>query len=266
LLRSREILGSAVDSAYRIATSTGARRVDLIALYGDKDEDRALRRDRAVTRLSKLLETSMSARTGVVTVKVKAYDPVLAQSVCQRLIDLVGEFNLRRRQTRARAERRFSEERLQAVRAELRVSEDRLQQFMQSNRDYRNAPALFLQEQRLQSDVSLLRQVVVTLQQATEQAKIDEVRDTPTITIIESPSVPVRRDSRGAAKAGILGALLGVILGLSLAFARELLSRPEVRHSTEYEEFVELRRELHFDLRHPLRALLRRGTSASSRR
>jgi uncharacterized protein involved in exopolysaccharide biosynthesis len=266
LLRSREILGSAVDSVYRIRNGSVSTSVDLVTLYGGEEENLALRRDRAIARLSELLSTGMSARTGVVTVKVAAYDPSLAQSVTQRLIDLLGEFNLRPRQTRARAERRFSEERLQAVRAELRTAEDRLQYFMQSNRDYRNAPALYLQGQRLESDVALLRQVVITLQQATEQAKIDEVRDTPTITVVETPSFPVRRDGRGTLKALAIGGLLGLVIGVALAFVRELLSRPEIRGSTEYEEFAELRRDILYDVRHPLRALARAATGSRRRR
>jgi uncharacterized protein involved in exopolysaccharide biosynthesis len=266
LLRSREILGRAVDSAYLIRTPTGQSRVDLVTLYGRQEKTAALRRDRAIVRLSELLGTSMSARTGVVTAKVAAYDPTLAQAITQRLIDLLADFNLRGRQTRARAERRFSEERLQSVQAELRVAEDRLQYFMQSNREYKNSPGLYLQGQRLEADVALLRQVVTTLQQATEQAKIDEVRDTPTITVVEAPSMPVRRDGRGTPKAAIIGGLLGLVLGIALAFAREFLSRPEVRLSTEYEEFVELRRGLRTDLRHPLRALARALKGTNGRR
>ena len=266
LLRSREILGRAVDSTYQIPSATGTARVDLVTLYGGKGENLPLRRDRAIAKLSDRLGTAVSSRTNVVTLKVAAYDPNLAQAISQRLIDLVGDFNLRRRQTRARAERRFSEERLQAVRGELRVAEDRLQYFMQSNRDYRSAPALYLQGQRLESDVTLLRQVVITLQQATEQAKIDEVRDTPTITVIESPSSPVRRDGRGTPKALILGGLLGLVIGIALAFVRELLTRPEVRQTTEYEEFIKLRREMRADVRHPLRALRRASSRGSQRR
>lgn len=257
LLRSRQILGSAVDSAYQVRTPNGTKSMTLSALYGGNDENAAIRRELAIARLSNSLVTAVSTRTGVVTVRVAATDPNLAQAITHRLIDLLGEFNLRRRQTRASSERRFSEERLQAIRGELRTAEDRLQYFMQSNRDYRNSPGLYLQQQRFESDVTLLRQVVTTLQQATEQAKIDEVRDTPTITIIESPSVPVRPDARGAIKFALLGGVLGLVLGMTFTFLRELMSRADLRRSTEFEEFVELRGQVVADIRHPLRALAR---------
>jgi uncharacterized protein involved in exopolysaccharide biosynthesis len=109
----------------------------------------------------------------------------------------------------------------------------------------------------LQADVVLLRQVVMTLQQSAEQAKIEEVRDTPTITLVETSSLPVRPDSRGTVKFALGGAVVGILLGIAIAFVRETLSRPSVRATSDYEEFVRLRREALSDLLHPWRALRR---------
>ena len=79
LLRSREILGRAIDSTYQIRTATSTTRIDLVTLYGGKGENAPLRRDRAIARLSDRLGTAVSTRTNVVTLKVAAYDPNLAQ-------------------------------------------------------------------------------------------------------------------------------------------------------------------------------------------
>jgi uncharacterized protein involved in exopolysaccharide biosynthesis len=256
LLRSRELLGSAVTTAFTVPGSS--RPVTLVDIYDVKGESPALRRDAAIDRLEKDVDLSASARTNVVNVRVSASSPTLAQQLNRRLLDLLGEFNLRRRQSRASEERRFAEERLANVKAELRVSEDRLQTFLQSNRDYQNSPSLVFSYERLQADVMLLRQVVMTLQQSAEQAKIEEVRDTPTITLVESSSLPVRPDPRGTIKFALIGAFLGTFLGIAIAFVRETLSRPSVRATSDYDEFVRLRREALSDFRHPWRALRRR--------
>ena len=257
LLRSRELLGSAVTTAFTVPGS--ARPVTLVDLYEVDGATPALRRDAAIDRLDADLDLSSSPRTNVVNVRVSASSPVLAQQLNRRLLDLLGEFNLRRRQSRASEERRFAEERLATVKAELRVTEDRLQTFLQSNRDYQNSPSLVFSYERLQANVVLLRQVVMTLQQSAEQAKIEEVRDTPTITLVESSSVPVRPDSRGTVKFALIGAVFGTFLGIGIAFVRETLSRPSVRATSDYEEFVRLRREALSDLLHPWRALRRRS-------
>ena len=263
LLRSRELLGSAVTTAF---TVPGSRRpMTLVDLYEVEGATPALRRDAAIDRLEGALELSPSARTNVVTVRVSASSPELAQQLNRRLLALLGEFNVRRRQSRASEERRFAEERLATVKAELRVAEDRLQTFLQSNRDYENSPSLVFSYERLQADVVLLRQVVMTLQQSAEQAKIEEVRDTPTITLVESSSLPVRPDARGTVKFALIGAVLGTFLGIAIAFVRETLSRPSVRATSDYEEFVRLRREAISDLLHPWRALRRRRSRSAER-
>jgi uncharacterized protein involved in exopolysaccharide biosynthesis len=195
--------------------------------------------------------------------RVSASSAALAQQLNQRLLQLLGDFNQRRRQSRASEERRFAEERLATVKAELRVAEDRLQTFLQSNRDYQNSPPLVFTYERLQADVVLLRQVVMTLQQSAEQSKIEEVRDTPTITLVENSSLPVRPDSRGILKFALIGVVLGSFLGIGIAFVRETLSRPGVRATSDYEEFIRLRREALTDLLHPWRALRRRRSRSA---
>jgi uncharacterized protein involved in exopolysaccharide biosynthesis len=263
LLQSREILGAAVETKFSVP-SISRTPATLVDIYGIKGADSAVRRDDAMARLSKAMDLSISARTNVVSVKVSASSPGLAQQLNRRLLDLLGDFNIRRRQSRASEERRFAEGRLASVKGELRVAEDRLQYFLQSNRDYRNSPSLQFSYERLQADVQLLRELVTTLQQSAEQAKIDEVRDTPTITMVESPDVPVRPDPRGAVKYSLIGFVLGTFLGMGIAFVRETMSRPHVRASTDYEEFVQLRREAVDDLFHPWRALRRSRRRRSS--
>lgn len=258
LIQSREILGATVTTPFTVPGSI-PRPTTLVDLYRVKGATPALRRDEAIDRLTKALDVAVSARTNVVSVRVTASSAELAQQINQRLLALLGEFNQRRRQTRASEERRFAEERLGTVKSELRVAEDRLQSFLQSNRDYQNSPSLVFAYERLQADVTLLRQVVMTLQQSAEQAKIDEVRDTPTITLVESASLAARPDSRGTVKFALIGLVLGTFLGMAVAFVRETLSRPSVQATSDYEEFVRLRREALSDLLHPWRAFRRRA-------
>src|SRR3712207_7894583 len=49
----------------------------------------------------------------------------------------------------------------------------------QRNRDYRNSPELTFQQERLSREVSRVQQLYGRLSEAYEQAKIEEVRDTP---------------------------------------------------------------------------------------
>jgi uncharacterized protein involved in exopolysaccharide biosynthesis len=255
LVTSREILGAVVDSQYTVPTDSGPSRLTLVQVFRSRGRDEAQRRYAAIKRLRRLVTVSAVQRTGVVALSVEARYPSLAAQVTSRILEELNRFNLSTRQTRAAAERRFTEQRLQDVQAELRGAEDQLQRFLQRNRDYRNSPVLVFEQERLAREVSMKQQLYTTLAQAVEQAKIDEVRDTPVITIIERPEIPVRPDSRGLIKKGIVAVIIGGIIGVLLAFTREVARNTAADDSQEGAQFVKLKREAGDDLRHPLKAI-----------
>ena len=98
-------------------------------------------------------------------------------------------------------------------------------EFLQANRNFANSPTLTFEFERFQREVALQQQVLVALAQSFEEARIREVRDVPVITVIESPSLPVRPDRRGRALRGLLGVLLGGSLGALVAFTRGMFAR-----------------------------------------
>jgi uncharacterized protein involved in exopolysaccharide biosynthesis len=214
-----------------------------------------LRRDAAIRKLEDDIDATTVQKTGVVDLAVTVRQPGLAVQINQRLLDLINQFNLRTRQSQAAQERRFTERRLAEVRQDLRGAEDRLQQFLQRNRDIRNSPDLTFQADRLQREVAMQQQVFTTLAQAYEQAKIEEVRDTPVITVVERPELPVRPDRRGLIGKGILGLLLGLVIGTAWAFAKSYAANSDRLSSEEAAEFSVLRRQAAGDLLRPWRPL-----------
>src|SRR5207245_1274848 len=116
------------------------------------------------------LTATAVAKTGVVRLAVTLRDPGLAAQVNQRLLDLLNEFNLRSRQTRAGQERQFVQQRLDEVRSDLGKAEDQLADFMRRNRQYASSPELSFQHDRLFREVSMQQQLFVSLAQSYEQA------------------------------------------------------------------------------------------------
>lgn len=221
LLLSRDILSAVTNTKYSVPTGGGTRTGTLVDFYQVDERDAPLARDKAMRKLRDNVAVSISPKTGVATVTVTARNPDLARLIAQRLLELTNEFNLNRRRSQATAERQFTEGRLAEVRSDLRTAENRLETFLQQNRQYETSPPLRFDEARLQRDVSLEQQLFTTLAQAYEQAKIDEVRDTPVITVISAPDTPIRPDSRGIVKRSAAALLGGIILGVLLAFWRE---------------------------------------------
>jgi len=221
LITSREILDSVVAIPYTIPTASGQRRVSLATIFDANESSPAKRRAHTMRKLREHLTATIGKQTGVVNLAVTTPDPYLSQAVAARILDQINSFNLRKRQSRARAERAFTEERLDSARGDLSIAENRLEGFMQENRQYRSSPRLSFDFDRLSRDVTTRQALVTTLTQAYEQARIDEVRNTPVITVLDSPEVPPNPDPRGLVTKIIFSVLLGALIGIALAWLRE---------------------------------------------
>jgi uncharacterized protein involved in exopolysaccharide biosynthesis len=243
LLNTRPLLSGAVQTQYSFATDAIGRDSlsgTLVELYGVRGETPTGRLRGAIEVLRSKLSVRTDGGAGVVSVRVQARWPELAEQINQRLLDLVSRFNLETRQSEAAIERRFVEQRVRDVRQELASAEADLQEFLERNRDVSSSPRLSFEMGRLQRRISEKQLVATTLAQAYEEARIAEVRDTPVITILDGP-----QDSALATGTLVRSSLLALLLGFFVAVAaglvRAFLERARGDSPEEYEEFRRLR-------------------------
>jgi uncharacterized protein involved in exopolysaccharide biosynthesis len=270
LLRSPLILGQAVDEVYVLERDAGPVEVNLVDHFRTTVESPERSRALAMRALNDNLRTTLSVKTNVVEVAVRTYDPVLSTQVNARLLDLLNRFNAESRQSRAAAERAFLETRSVTVAAELRTAEERLESFLRANRQWQNSPELRFDHDRLANEIGHLRQVYMSLLQSYENARIDEIRDTPVLTVVQQPLRPVWPDARGTLRAGALALVLGGLLGLGVGYARREFELRLRSPSPESSQLRQLIAETGRDVRtlglHRLRrggAIEQRGTQVS---
>jgi len=122
---------------------------------------------------------------------------------------------------------------LAQARAELRAAQDELEQYAISNKAFEQSASQQFHTQRLQAEIDIHQRVVAMLEQAFEQAKLDEVRDTPVITEIDSPEGSASRKLSLFLTTAI-GALFGFIGGLAIAIMTTLASLQRYRHPDEW--------------------------------
>lgn len=227
LLTSQHLLRDAAATNYSFRDPETNRVItgNLAQLYGIKraSPDAALRD--AALRLRSNISLFPNVRSGLITLRTGAEWGGLAVAVNQRLLELVNGFNLQTRQAQASHERQFVDERLNVAQDELTAAENALKQFNQDNRGFAGSPQLQFEQQRLQRRVDLRQQVYVSLAQAYEQARIDEVRNTPVITIVEPPFGTATRRGGGVITNALLGIFAGLVVGIILALGREYFRR-----------------------------------------
>jgi uncharacterized protein involved in exopolysaccharide biosynthesis len=226
LLTSQQLLRDAATSAYVFpveSETNGTRRGTLVQLYGIKRKSPELAVRAAVKRLRANVSASPNVRSKIITLRTSAPWPGLAVALNQRLLQLVNEFNLHRRQSQASEERKFVAQRLNVALGELTSTENDLKRFHQENRGFMGSADLRIEEQRLQRRVDLRQQVYASLAEAYEKARIDEVRNTPVITIVDPPGAPARRG--GLLTNALLGLFAGLVVGTVAAIAGEYFRR-----------------------------------------
>lgn len=223
LIKSQPIIDSLVAGSYQVTKASGwlgfgadtSVTGNLGSIYNINAQNPGIEQALAARRLLKLLDVSADDQTGIVTIHVTTRWPTLSASIAQRILLLVQEFDTRTRQSQAGAERRFAEGRLKESDVALAVAEDSAEAFMLRNRQFNSPSLLQLQLDRLQREVQMRQQVATSLRQAYEQARLEETRATPQITVIAPGNPPNLPEARRGLLKVILGGLLGTVLSMT---------------------------------------------------
>ena len=185
---------------YRLTRLTGEKRIQ-----------------RTMARLRDGVSTDVNIRTGVVSFTVTGRTPEMAKAIADSILAAVNDFNINIRQSRARAEHSFAEARAKDAARELALAEDAVAEFNTRNRIY-TSPGLQTQSERLKRAADVASQVYLQLKLQAEQAAVQQVRDTPALTVIDPPSLPIKPSSPkkaltvfGSAFAGLLAVGLFLI-------------------------------------------------------
>ncbi|MDZ4257991.1 MAG: GNVR domain-containing protein [Gemmatimonadales bacterium] len=249
LLVTRGVLSPIATGSFHVDHDESSQ-MPLSAFLKVRGDDSAVVIDETLQSLREdVISTSVASRTtGVVTVRVRTKSRYVSLGIADRLLIGLNNFNLITRQSQAREERRFTEARLAEAQVELRTAEDKLQRFLENNRQFNSSAALQFQQDRLQRDVQLQQQVVASLAQQYEENRIREVRDTPVITVIDTPILAARPDARFRALIILLGAvaafgLTSMVVMVRETWIRDDASSPDPAQTLLVREWNTLRRK-----------------------
>lgn len=142
-----------------------------------------------------ILYTEIDRATKILTISVVLPEPELAAQVVNKFGESLDEFVRIRRKSQASEQRYYIEKRLREVKDSLTAAEEEYKHFRERNRNIANSPQLLLEEGRYRRQIEILQAVFIELNKQKEIAKIDEIKDSPIVRIMEKAENPVFRIS-----------------------------------------------------------------------
>lgn len=222
LIRSRPVLERVARDTFKTGSFTGTL-MDYLGVRGPEP----VRLEEAVRWLDETVIWT-GIRRGIVHLYATTRSPALSMQITERTIQHLSEFNVDKRQARAAADREFTGQRLAVAQEELERAERDMQDFLSHNRAYLSSPELAFTHERLQRAIGLRQQVLSTLVQQHEQSRIEEVRNTPAITVLDPANLPATSQPRHGLFAFIAGSLTGAVVAVLAAFvAASARERPK---------------------------------------
>ncbi len=173
--------------------------------------DSALIKDKAINEFHDRIEVLEDRLSGLIRINLTLEDPLISATVANFIGEQVQNYIQKENSAQSTKEKIFIISRLTIVKNELEASELELKSFKERNRGYEDSPDLFMTFSQLYREVEAKKQVYLTLQQQLELARIEEVKQTPILHVLDRAVPPSKKSSPNRIAFMIGFALLGML-------------------------------------------------------
>ena len=197
-----------------------------ILTYGNEipEYDNNVLESMAVDNFLNMLSIGEDFKTGILTLSIYANERLLASSINQVLIEELDKHQRKYNKTKTSEAKKFIESRIIETEKELIEAEEELKIFNDRNRRIQNSPELQLAQQRLGREVTVLIGVFTSLKQQLENTKIEEVKDSKYVIVLDPPNVPLISSKPKKKQMVIFSGLLGLLLSISFILYKDFIS------------------------------------------
>ena len=178
----------------------------------------------AVDKMLKSIRVIRDKNTPLMTIYVAGFEPVFTTALCRMVIDefqiLISEFNLKQV-----LEKKFHlEERIIEIGNSLDNAEEDLRNYIERNRNIISSPSLILEQERLNREAEVLKQMYVTIKTQYEMAQIEEINRKGLMQILDLPEL-IGKVFPNTRKRAMLGYFVGLVLCVALIFIKDWYKR-----------------------------------------
>ncbi len=233
--------------------------VNLIEYWKFDNADENFNFEKCLKKLrTSVITISVDKKTLIISLEVSAGERQFAADLANELTSELDYFQRNFRQTNAGEQRKFLEQRLAEVKDDLAKAEERLKDFQEKNRRPEQSPQLLLQQGRLSRDVDLNSTLFIELKKQYELAKLDEIKNTPVVQVLDIARPPSDHASPRRRILVMVAAFLSFLASCAWFVMSEKFRDDEKVHD-EVVRVKDLLRTVRTDLRSSIRFSRRRG-------
>lgn len=227
IIKSRSLAKKIISKSFQTEKYSSKEPLFKILLNNLSDEPIKLKsaENEAIDIFLESVGVSEDLRTSIITLSVESFEPKLASDINNAIISELDFHQQAYNKEKTSKTRKFIEERIRDTEQELMRAENSLKTFMDRNRRIENSPALQLEKQRLNREVVVLTGVFTTLKQQLETTKIEEVKDSDYVIIIDDPNEPLSSSKPNRRFIVIIFTFFGFTIGTLISFFNENLKR-----------------------------------------
>jgi hypothetical protein len=171
--------------------------------------------------LDKLLQTTVDRESGTVVFGVALADSALARTIVNALVESVSRSYTRSMKSQAGALVEAQAARVDSAARRVRQAGSALVAFESANRVVPNTSALWVEQQRLQSNVTIAQDVYTQAVTELENARGRAIEDAPALVVLDPVPVALPPRGRGTILIGVATFLLSALVIAAFVLVRE---------------------------------------------
>ena len=158
------------------------------------------------------ISVSVDKKTSMITISATAQDPHVAAQLCNVLVGKIQDYVTAYRTDKAREDLKYAEQLYEETKNDYYKAQQRYAKYVDANQGV-VFQSIRTESERLQNEMNLCYQLYNTCAQQLQVAKANLQKETPVCTVLQPPSVPLKKSN--ASKLNIL--LICIFLGVALA-------------------------------------------------
>lgn len=166
------------------------------------------------TLRTEIINTNYDTETGILKINIQfPGNAFIATEIANFIILQLDDYNKNYRKYKATEQIEFIENSIRNNEKTLKIAEHNFEVFQLQNKDI-SSPKSKIEFERLETEMEVQRNIYIELRKQLEIAKIEKIKETETLSILEEPSVPYNKFKPKRLIILIMSFFIGLIFSL----------------------------------------------------